>query len=360
MAVYRALGGQRVWWVAPTYLMALHPWLTFKRRLADEWVSKTEYARHIELESGGSLTVKTADNPDGLRGVGLDFIVVDEAAFILEEVWTASLRPALSDRQGSALLISTPHGRNWFYRAFQRGLDPLVPDWHSWRYPTLNNPLIRPQEIEDARALLPERIFKQEYEAEFLPDGGEVFRRVREAATAPPDAHPISGHRYVMGVDFGRAHDFTALVVIDADTRTMVALDRFNEVNWGLQRRRIAALARRWRVSDILAEANAMGEPNIEALRRAGLPVVAFTTTSTSKPPLIESLVLAIENADLRILPDPVLLAELEAYTYSVMPYSGRVRYQAPPGQHDDTVIALALAWRLASTPGLTLAVAEI
>jgi len=363
MAAQAAAEGRRVWWVAPTYGLAFHPWRALKAALMPIWAYKSEAERHIDLPGGGFITVKSADDPDGLRGVGLDLVVVDEAAFIAEEAWTAALRPALSDRRGRALLISTPRGRNWFYHAYQRGLDRRNRVWRSWRYPTTKNPRIPREEVDEARSLLPEHIFRQEYEAEFLADGGVVFRNVHAAATAPRHATPIADHRYVMGIDFGRYQDFTALVVIDADAQpvpTMVALERFSAVSWGVQRTRIAALARRWDVRAILAEANAMGEPNIEALRREGLPIAGFTTTAFSKPPLIESLVKAIEDGEVCLLPDAVLLGELEAYAYTTDRYTGRTRYAAPPGLHDDTVIALALAWWLVSSPRLALAVAEV
>jgi hypothetical protein len=146
--------------------------------------------------------------------------------------------------------------------------------------------------------------------------------------------------------------------VIDADAGAMVALDRFSELSWAVQRARIAALARRWGVEAILAEANAMGEPNIEALRQEGLPVVAFVTTSANKTGLIEHLVKAIESREIALLPDATLLAELEGYTYTNTPFG--TRYGAPEGHHDDTVIALALAWRLATTPRLAFGIAEV
>jgi hypothetical protein len=103
-----------------------------------------------------------------------------------------------------------------------------------------------------------------------------------------------------------------------------------------------------------------MGEPNIEALwRQHGIPIRAFHTTAQSKPPLIESLVAAIENVDISLLPEPVLLGELESYAYRNS-RSGHTVYGAPEGRHDDTVMALALAWKAASIPRLTLAIAEV
>jgi hypothetical protein len=162
-----------------------------------------------------------------------------------------------------------------------------------------------------------------------------------------------------MGVDFGRYQDFTALVVLDETDRTVAVVDRFSEVEWGIQRARISALAKKWNVASILAEANAMGEPNIEALWREGLPIQSFVMTPKVKPGLVEALVAAIENGDIRLLPDPVLLAELEAFSYATQK-SGYTIYGAPSGAHDDTVVALALAWRLAITPRLTFAIAEV
>jgi phage terminase large subunit-like protein len=237
------------------------------------------------------------------------------------------------------------------------GQNPAHEQWKSWRFPTRANPLIDAAEIEAARELLPERVFRAEYLAEFLEDGGGVFRRVEAAATAEPEAGPEPGERIVLGVDWGRDQDFTCIAVLSADRRRMLALDRFNEIGWSLQRGRLAALANRWQPDAIWAEANSIGGPNIEALQNEGLPVIPFTMTAVSKGPLIEGLALALERGELAILPDPVLLGELQTYRLERLE-SGRFRYSAPPGQHDDTIIALALAWHgaLSGTPGISFA----
>jgi hypothetical protein len=151
-------------------------------------------------------------------------------------------------------------------------------------------------------------------------------------------------------VDWGQSNDFTVLTVFDADKRQQVDMDRFNKVDWALQRGRLKAMADKWKVDRILAEKNSIGGPNIEALRREGLPVLAFDTTAVSKPPLIESLVLAIEKREVTLLNDPVLINELEAYERTVSKDTGRSKYGAPESMHDDVVVSVALGWKAVNT----------
>ena len=349
--IERALRGKTGWWISPSYRMADDVWRSLKASLAGAVFEKNEAMRRLELPGGGVIRVRSGHDPDALRGAGLDLAVLDEAAYLHSDVWSAAIRPALADRRGEALFLSTPRGRNWFWGLYMLGQNPAQPQWQSWRFPTGSNPLIDPGEITAARDLLPERVFRQEYLAEFLDDTGGVFRKVEAAACAAVESRPQPGERYVFGVDWGRENDFTCIAVLAVGARRMVALDRFNEVGWSLQRGRLAALAQTWQPEAIWAEANSIGGPNIEALQAEGLPVYAFTTTASSKGPLIEGLALALERGDLAILPEPVLLHELQAYTLERLP-SGRFRYGAPPGEHDDTVIALALAWHGATSGG--------
>lgn len=219
-----------------------------------------------------------------------------------------------------------------------------VPLWQSFHFPTSANPLISAEELDFIQFETPERVWRTEYLAEFTDELGQVFRGIREAATAPLDAQPQHGKHYVMGVDWGREGDYTAIVVLDAETNAVVALDRFNQINWSLQRGRLRALYDHWKPLVIYAEANSIGSPNIEALQAEGLPIRPFQTTSASKPALIESLALAIERHDISLIPDDALIGELSAYTMERLS-GGGYRYTAPVGLHDDLVIAAALAW---------------
>lgn len=304
--------------------------------------SETEH--RLDFPGGGLIAIRSTHYADNLRGMGLDFAVLDEAAFMERSVWSQVVRPMLLERRGSALFLSTPFGRNWFWELYTIGLDPEESEWQSFHFTSYDNPYVLPEELDTIRRSTPERVFKEEYLAQFLSDAGQVFRGITDAATAPAEAQPIAGHRYVAGVDWGRDHDYTCIIVIDATTAQMVAMDRFNQIGWDLQRGRLRALCERWQVSSVWAEQNSIGAVNIEALQAEGLPVQPFQTTARSKSPLIEGLALAIERHDLALLPDSVLLDELAAYTIERMP-GGGYRYGAPSGVHDDTVIALALAW---------------
>jgi len=225
-----------------------------------------------------------------------------------------------------------------------RCIDDQEHEWAGWQLPTADNPYIDPDEIEAARRGLPERIFSQEYLAQFLDDAGGVFRRVMEAATATPQDGAHLHHEYTFGIDWGRQLDYTAIAVMDVTTSSLVALDRFNQIDYTVQLGRLTALYERFRPRAIVAESNSMGQPLLETLQRDGLPVVPFTTTNASKQIAIDALALAFERGAIRILPDPVLINELQSYEAERLP-SGMTRYSAPAGLHDDTVMALALAW---------------
>lgn len=345
--------GGYVWWVLPNYGMASDVWREVKETLRPVTVAKNEVERRIDVIGGGYLSVKSADNPDSLRGSGLDLVVIDEAAQIKEEAWTAALRPALSDRVGGALLISTPRGRNWFYYLYLAGQDEDNYEFQSWQHMTETSPTVTLEEIASARSQLPQRIFEQEYEATFLEGEGAVFRNVRGNLVSPsePHQHEHKMPRFGMAVDWGKHQDYTAISVGCMVCKCEVELVRFNQIDYEYQKEKLRALYRKWQPYTILAESNAMGEPIIDSLKREGLPVQGFATTATSKPPLIENLALVYEQGEWAWLDDQVAINEAEAFERKFNPITARSTYSAPQGLHDDTVIARALLAWLAHVP---------
>lgn len=341
------LEGGRAWWIAPSYKVANVGWRGLKQ-LAQQipGCSIREVDRQIIYPGGGWAQVRSADDPQSLRGEGLDLAVFDEFAFTKFVAWTEAVRPALSDRHGKALFISTPKGHNGFWQLYIRGLPGPTKDdeWESFQFPSAANPFLPANEIEEQRTTTPERIFEQEYMAAFIDDAGGVIRRVMEAATAT-EQERIPGHEYAFGVDWGKHNDFTVISVLDVQLRQMVAFDRFNQIDYQVQLGRLEALYEQYKPKTIIAESNSMGEPLIEQLIRKGMPVQAFQTTNATKAEAIDALALAFEKGDIRILPDPTLIAELQSYEAERLP-SGLLRYGAPEGMHDDCVMSLALAWQ--------------
>lgn len=176
-----AIDGGRIWWVAPTYpqIKNSNIWEDLKRATRDAACkafggSISEEHREIRLPGGGTIAVRSADNPDSLRGSGLDGMVVDEAAFVTEATWQEVLRPMLSDRGGWGLLITTPNGRNWIHRRWKRAMDGEA-DWAAWQCPSWENPLMTPEELESIKREIGPRRFAQEIAAQFTEVEGALF-----------------------------------------------------------------------------------------------------------------------------------------------------------------------------------------
>ncbi len=212
LCVESAVRGGHAWWIAPTFPIASIGWRAIRKLVKQIPYSEIrEGDRMAILPGGGWIQVRSADNPDSLRGEGLDLAVFDECAFQVEEAWTEAVRPALSDRKGKALFISTPQGRNWFWRLWARGQEDTAGDWASWQFPTKDNPHIDPTEVDAAKAGLPERIYAQEYEADFSLSEGVFFPEWSEAKHVIPAREiPASWVRWV-SIDWGFADPFCAL-----------------------------------------------------------------------------------------------------------------------------------------------------
>lgn len=346
------ISGFPVGWFAPSYKILAESWREIQRIFAPLAVDTSVTEHRIALSTGGVLECWSLDNPDAGRSRKYKKVIIDEAALVryLGDAWQGAIRPTLTDYQGDAWFLSTPRGSNFFRTIYNWGQDELKPDWKSWQMPSLSNTTLKDldKEVEAARLELPERIFRQEYLAEFIDDAGGVFRKVLDAATATAQDGAQPNHTYIIGIDWGKYNDFTVLAVIDVTTKELVALDRFNQIDYTVQIERLRTLASKFKTRTLVPEHNAIGIPLIEQLQREGFNVHPFTTTNASKAEAIDSLALAIEKGDLRILDHPTLIAELQAYEAERLP-SGMLRYSSPEGYHDDCIIALALAWHGAS-----------
>jgi len=289
------------------------------------------------------------------------------------------------------VLISTPAGRNHFYRAFMRGLQPtgsapggeresgepvdtgpvvakVMADpnstanrYASFRFPSWLNPHISQSYIEHQRAALTDRQFRVEYEAEFLDDRNAVFPWSDIQNAIEPDGHMESGEFVVAGVDWARYSDFTAVVILDAsDTPFRVlALDRFHGLPWSAQIERVADLLETQGVSLVLTDQTSVGDPLLEQLRgrlaergRIRADVRGLIFTAQSKRELMDNLVIKLAHGQVKIPNDERLIQELQYFEFETTPM-GNLRMNARTGYHDDLVIALALAALVGSADGV-------
>lgn len=348
-----AAEGYPVGWFSPTYKMLAEVWRETREVLGSLTARVSVQEHRIELITGGVVDMWSLDAADSVRGRKYKRVVCDEAAMVpnLTDAWNAVIRPTLTDYIGDAWFLSTPKGQNFFWQLYNQGQDEFFPDFGSWKMPTTANPIISPDEVEAARGSLPERVFQQEYLAEFLEESGGVFRCIREAIDKGRrgNQEPEKGHQYSLGVDLARVEDFTVLAVL-AHSGRQVYHERFNQISWERQISAIVRVAQRYN-AQVWLDSTGVGDPIFEALRGHKLRVSGYQFTNHSKEALINSLALALENRERRLMDISAQTAELSAYQYELTP-SRNVRMNAPEGMHDDCVIALALAnWGLTNGP---------
>jgi len=174
-AVGEASQGEDWQWVAPSFPIGEIGWRVItdlSAQIPGVNISGRPIYR-ITFPTGGSLQLRSADNPDSLRGPTLNGLVMDEAAVANPAAWPI-LRPTLSVRRGKALFISTPKGLNWFHDLWQMG--GVRDGWAHWQVPSKDNPWLPDEDVEEARATMSSLMFSQEYLAEFISTGSGLFQ----------------------------------------------------------------------------------------------------------------------------------------------------------------------------------------
>lgn len=385
-----ALQGGNVWWVAPNYGMASDIWYKLKQSLMGiqdmEGFEKREDERIIRLPGGGAVTVKSADNPDSLRGLGLDGICFDEAAYMDEETWTMALRPALADRQGWAIFISTPKmddvdkkkGIEWFKRLY---LDAdCNPDWGRWQRPSMDNKTIPAAEFEVLKRTMPDLAYRQEILAEFVDIGEGLFKpeQIRYYWRDGESYYlvtqdglltiPAGNCKVVITADLaskkGEMNDFTAVTVwAFTPTFKMMLLDVIRGKYTDNQMKNMFWQAwNQWHPLYIAIEDKMSGQTYIQALRDGTVIKDDATGRITNIPPMrIVPLLTKNEDKATRA----INLAE--AYKAGRVFHPDKAKMHAPwlkeferelmsfPSKqvHDDQVDAAAYASIELSKPGL-------
>lgn len=339
------------WIVAPNYDLADRVFreivLMVRKHLRHRIIAISESDGTLKLRNmmGGTseIQTKSAESPDSLLGEGRDWLVIDEASRIKPSIWFGYLAPRLIDKNGWVLMISTPKGKGFFFDMFRLG-QGADPNWRSWNQPSWTNPRLPAATIEEARAKTPEKVFRQEYGAEFIEGEGAVFRGVHECATGEFRDRE-AGRHYFAGLDLARTEDFTVLSIVD-DRKRLVCVDRYRRLAWSIQLQRVKAALQEYGNPPVYVDSTGAGQPVFELLRKEDVDAIGYTFSRQTKDALITNLALMLEKKEI-VLPRPESwregIDELEGYQYSITD-SGNITSAAAGTGHDDIVISLALA----------------
>lgn len=317
------------------------------------------YSKHndlqllIMLRNGSTIFFKSAEQKDGLRGYTVTGIyVVDEAAFIADEVFFETLA-WVNVSQAPVVLCSTPkHKTGFFFKYYMLGLSN-EPNIFSYNWSEFDTSALLPAEkLAEYQRNMPESQFKTEFLGEFLDNEGGVFG----------DFGKIISNEYnpnlncYMGIDWGtgQGQDETAIAIFNSD-RQMIGLYHFSDKDETATVNYIIELMKQYKPLKCQVETNSIGSVFYglldKAIKSAGLPVMLlrFTTTNESKERLINNFQVAMQNDDVTILDNQTLRIQMDMYEMKVNP-NGKRTYNAASGYHDDCIIAMLLAFNCIST----------
>jgi hypothetical protein len=309
-----------------------------------------------------------AQNAESLEGEAVFGYVFDEAAKMTESVYE-SAHTTTTITRGPKVLISTPKGKNWFFRkcmeaheeytyAIEKGIKPKKIFITA---PSTDNPAVTPEAISQARATLPQRLFEQYYEARFVDDG-ETFSNYKQCLYGPELL--VSGSRQiwfneqkkegnkiqakvVIGVDWAKKVDFTVMTAWDYSENKMIGFLRFQNVNYFEAIKQLVWFCKHFtKVDMIFHDKTGLGEVIDDMLDQTSLPYEGIIFTNTSKSHMVNSLILACEQG-IPLFPHwPEMIKEFDSYEVTTTD-AGSMKYAAPEGMHDDIVSSMILGWKV-------------
>ena len=340
--------GSVAMWVSPVYSQAKKVFTELVNSIAGTGLTKSVNKSELEIRfiNGSTLYFRSGEREDTLRGYTLTYLVIDEAAYIKDNVWSEVLRPTVLVHGKKVLFISTPKGKNWFYNIAMRGGSIEYPQYKTFYATSFDSPFITKEELEEAKLSLPDNIYKQEILAEFIDDGGEVFGNLKLTSIMSAYSQQETNEKYYAGLDFGRQNDYTVLIILNSKGE-MVDFYRERQKSWDIIISEILVKLRKWKPVGY-AEVNSIGDVLYETLKKQYANIQPFVTNNDSKQNLIEDLIMGMNENKIK-LPNqtlnPDLYKELSVFTYEYSPKTRRVKYGSPSGFHDDCVISLALAY---------------
>lgn len=353
-AIYWALTypNSKIWFVMPSEGQGRSQHRDIVQALQGTNLIKSKKASSGSIEiiftNGTVLEFKSASS-NSLRGTPINFLIIDEAAFIRRSVIEEDLLPALTVAGRKVLICSTPKGKNWFYGFYLRGLQEGQNSYKSFKFLSSDNPSAKLDTIMLAKQSIPEAVFNQEYMAEFV-EGAEVFNNIYDVCCLKMPSViemsrilPVRGKSYYCGIDIGLINDDTVVTIFDGDGN-MIMIDRFTNIETGDCVERILRHLELFKPLKATIETNGQGLTVYDYIRKEYKNIESFTTTNQSKEEIINRLISGFSGKILKCFNDEEIILQLQSFVFE-MTQTGKIRYKAADGFHDDIVMSMALAY---------------
>jgi len=359
----------QVMWVAPTYKAAKAPiedvWFGIDENTGEQFIpqysekgfqffewKKADMEMH--LFNGSKIFIRSASNPESIVSKGFNVIVIDEGALILKDVFMKQILPTARRKGVQIFIITTPRGRNWVYEMYLAGQDLSKEKYLSFQQPWWKRPDY-PVILRELMKDMPEHLRKQEFEAQFIGDGGNVFKNLPAVFVGKEIQFPsqdqewtgscdkeMEDDTFVVSIDFAKSIDFTVITVMAMRAKRIVYYSRFNKTSYKVVLDRIKRIAESYD-ADVIFDATGVGSGLSDFMEKIGRNNHPFKFTNDSKNELINRLIVACEYGEIEIPLITTMREEFELFTYELT-RTGKLAYHAPDGKHDDTVISVAMA----------------
>lgn len=298
----------------------------------------------VYFKNGSILRFAGCEDVDKHRGINPIDVVFDEYSEMPETIWTAIIQPILRENHGTATFIFTPKGKNHSWKLLQMAKENPE-EWY-WDVQDVDSTKIFTSgELLEIQRNTPQALYQQEYMCSFQEGAGQFFRRIRENLYGMNEFQQEWGD-FQLGVDLAKYQDFTVITPFNLNTFRVYNQDRFNQIDWNLQKARIEVAARKFGNARVKIDATGVGDPIVEDLKSRGLNIGeddAIKFTEITRMNLLNNLAMLLEQDKIQIPDDEGLLIELESFQYSLSPL-GKIKVSAPESMHDDRVMSLALA----------------
>ena len=307
--------------------------------------------------TNSKVYLKTWQNPNSLVWKTLDWLIVDEAVYLDDTIWSQKLSATVAVKKWWVLFTSTPLWENdFFYSLFKKWqLEPgevwFDPAYVSFHFTSYDSPYQDPTFLEQMKESLAHSIYEQQYLAKPLSDAWEVFVNIKKNATVKWDWVVSKWkYRYMIWWDLAKLTDFSVWTVLDRKTNEVIQIERMNWVDWIEQIGFTLDLSEKFWCAPIFMDATVKWEPILEFLKDAArarkMPVYVewIEWTSTTKNPMVRNLIIALEKWELTYIPDPMLLKEMEDYRCKITE-NGNVKYLAKKHSTDDIISSLICLW---------------